>query len=61
MGLFFTNIDIFGYIYFFSEEISSQDQVASILNHKDLALTNMLDVLQKQVLAVICNAHVNRS
>nr|XP_022321142.1 E3 ubiquitin-protein ligase LRSAM1-like [Crassostrea virginica]XP_022321143.1 E3 ubiquitin-protein ligase LRSAM1-like [Crassostrea virginica]XP_022321144.1 E3 ubiquitin-protein ligase LRSAM1-like [Crassostrea virginica] len=30
------------------EEISSQGQVASILNHKDLALTNMLDVLQKQ-------------
>lgn len=27
----------------------SQGQVHSILHHKDLALTNMIDVLQKQV------------
>ncbi|XP_056011978.1 E3 ubiquitin-protein ligase LRSAM1-like [Ostrea edulis] len=30
------------------EEMTSQDQVQSILSNKDLALTNMLDVLQKQ-------------
>lgn len=30
------------------EEVTSQDQVHSILHHKDLALTNMIDVLQKQ-------------
>uniref|UniRef100_K1QGE1 E3 ubiquitin-protein ligase LRSAM1 n=1 Tax=Magallana gigas TaxID=29159 RepID=K1QGE1_MAGGI len=30
------------------EEVTSQGQVHSILHHKDLALTNMIDVLQKQ-------------